>query len=149
MSTYIFIRTFIHIYAYLPTYIHIPHKSTYLYIHLPLYPITQPLPGDCADEDTGFSPFPGNINCLVFDMAAYRCVLDSTGGRVPEFVNPKYADAHKIRCVLSLFPLLFLSLSVAHSLTRSLSRSLTLSLSRTALASALALRLLALTLCLV
>ena len=44
--------------------------------------------GDVADE-SGFSPFPGNINVLSFDLARYAKVLASSGGVVPEFVNPK------------------------------------------------------------
>ena len=44
--------------------------------------------GDVADE-SGFSPFPGNINVLAFDLACYATVLATTGGVVPEFVNPK------------------------------------------------------------
>ncbi len=47
--------------------------------------------GDRADE-TGFSPFPGNINVLVLRCAPYAATLKRTGGHVPEFINPKYAD---------------------------------------------------------
>ncbi len=50
--------------------------------------------GDVNGPD-GYSPYPGNINQLVFRIAPYVDVLDRTGGLVPEFVNPKYADAAK------------------------------------------------------
>ena len=50
--------------------------------------------GDVNGPD-GYSIFPGNINQLVFEIAPYCAVLDKTGGLVPEFVNPKYADAAK------------------------------------------------------
>jgi len=48
--------------------------------------------GDTADPTTGFSPYPGNINVLLFELNAYSTALDNTGGNVPEFVNPKFAD---------------------------------------------------------
>lgn len=53
--------------------------------------------GDVNDPATGFSPYPGNINQLVFAVAPYAQVLQRTGGLVPEFVNPKYADASKTK----------------------------------------------------
>jgi UDP-sugar pyrophosphorylase len=70
--------------------------------------------GDVADPETGSSPFPGNINCLVFAMKRYKETLDATGGGVKEFVNPKYADAAKkvfksptrLECMMQDFPLL-------------------------------------------
>ena len=43
-----------------------------------------------ADE-TGFSPYPGNINILVFNIPEMSMCLAKTGGIVPEFVNPKWA----------------------------------------------------------
>lgn len=52
--------------------------------------------GDVNGPD-GFSPFPGNINQLIFAIPPYVEVLKRTGGLVPEFVNPKYADAAKNR----------------------------------------------------
>jgi UDP-sugar pyrophosphorylase len=52
--------------------------------------------GDTADA-SGFSPFPGNINCLVFALEPYEATLAASGGRVPEFVNPKYADSDKLK----------------------------------------------------
>lgn len=45
--------------------------------------------GDIADPATGNSPFPGNINCLVFGIERYVKVLNDTQGVVSEFVNPK------------------------------------------------------------
>ncbi|EPY43103.1 UDP-sugar pyrophosphorylase [Angomonas deanei] len=39
----------------------------------------------------GVSPFPGNINTLLFHLDAYRRALQSSKGMVPEFINPKYA----------------------------------------------------------
>jgi len=50
-----------------------------------------PTGGDVADE-SGFSPYPGNINVLVFQLPKYVRCLETTGGIVPEFVNPKWAD---------------------------------------------------------
>ena len=50
--------------------------------------------GDSNGPD-GFSLFPGNINQLIFAIPPYVAVLERTGGLVPEFVNPKYADASK------------------------------------------------------
>ena len=47
--------------------------------------------GDVPD-DTGFSPYPGSINVLLFALEPYVKVLHKTGGLMPEFVNPKYAD---------------------------------------------------------
>jgi len=55
---------------------------------------TTPAGGDVADA-SGFSPYPGNINVLVFRVPEMAERLDSTGGIVPEFVNPKWADAEK------------------------------------------------------
>ena len=51
--------------------------------------------GDVNDE-SGFSPFPGNINQLLFRLDAYAQVLERTKGVMPEFVNPKYKDAEKM-----------------------------------------------------
>ena len=52
--------------------------------------------GDVNDA-SGYSPYPGNINQLVLAIPPYAAVLARTGGLVPEFVNPKYADATKTR----------------------------------------------------
>ena len=48
--------------------------------------------GDVNDESTGFSPFPGNINQLVFQIKPYMETLADTNGQISEFVNPKYVD---------------------------------------------------------
>ena len=50
--------------------------------------------GDINDE-TGYSPFPGNINQLIVSMDPYIKELHRSGGLIAEFVNPKYADASK------------------------------------------------------
>jgi UDP-sugar pyrophosphorylase len=56
--------------------------------------------GDVDDETTGFCPFPGNINQLIFRADKYVEVLDKTryytNGSMPEFVNPKYKDHAKM-----------------------------------------------------
>jgi UDP-sugar pyrophosphorylase len=51
--------------------------------------------GDVNDEKTGFSPFPGNINQLLFKAESYAETLERTKGVMPEFVNPKYTDETK------------------------------------------------------
>lgn len=68
--------------------------------------------GDQNDKNTGFSPFPGNINQLLFDLAAYDETLQKTKGLMPEFVNPKYKDDKKtifkkptrLECMMQDFP---------------------------------------------
>merc|ERR1712187_779600 len=70
-----------------------------------------PTGGDVADE-TGFSPYPGNINVLVFKLKPMSRSLQKSGGIVPEFVNPKWADAEKskfksptrLECMMQDFP---------------------------------------------
>lgn len=70
-----------------------------------------PTGGDVADE-TGYSPYPGNINVLVFKVPAMAECLEKTGGVVPEFVNPKWADEAKtkfksptrLECMMQDFP---------------------------------------------
>lgn len=47
--------------------------------------------GDIANA-SGYSSFPGNTNTLVFKIPQYCENLQETGGVIPEFVNPKYAD---------------------------------------------------------
>lgn len=51
--------------------------------------------GDVNDSETGFSPFPGNINQLLFKAKPYADTLERTKGVMPEFVNPKYKDDAK------------------------------------------------------
>eukprot|EP00927_Polykrikos_kofoidii_P077263 TRINITY_DN74221_c0_g1_i1.p1 TRINITY_DN74221_c0_g1~~TRINITY_DN74221_c0_g1_i1.p1 ORF type:complete len:573 (+),score=122.85 TRINITY_DN74221_c0_g1_i1:134-1852(+) len=70
-----------------------------------------PTGGDVADG-TGFSPYPGNINILVFKIPAMTARLEETKGIVTEFVNPKWADAEKskfksptrLECMMQDFP---------------------------------------------
>jgi len=50
--------------------------------------------GDVAN-DTGFSPFPGNMNSFVLSLRHYVETLERTAGVIAEFVNPKYADASR------------------------------------------------------
>lgn len=60
----------------------------------------------------GFSPFPGNINVLVFEATEFYKVLQDTQGIIAEFVNPKYADAAKttfkkptrLECMMQDYP---------------------------------------------
>lgn len=67
--------------------------------------------GDVADE-SGYSPYPGNTNVLVINLETYVRTLDQTGGAIPEFVNPKYADAARtafkkptrLECMMQDFP---------------------------------------------
>jgi UDP-sugar pyrophosphorylase len=67
--------------------------------------------GDINDK-SGFSPFPGNINQLVFKLDAYNKILDRTKGVMPDFVNPKYKDETKtvfkkptrLECMMQEFP---------------------------------------------
>eukprot|EP00928_Gymnodinium_smaydae_P070013 TRINITY_DN53961_c0_g1_i1.p1 TRINITY_DN53961_c0_g1~~TRINITY_DN53961_c0_g1_i1.p1 ORF type:complete len:605 (+),score=115.01 TRINITY_DN53961_c0_g1_i1:47-1861(+) len=70
-----------------------------------------PVGGDVADA-SGFSPYPGNINVLVFKIPEYAQCIERTGGIVPEFVNPKWADksktsfksATRLECMMQDFP---------------------------------------------
>ena len=48
--------------------------------------------GDENDPTTGCSPFPGNMNQLIFKLSTYVTTLSKHSGLVPEFVNPKYTD---------------------------------------------------------
>lgn len=69
--------------------------------------------GDVNDPKTGYSPFPGNINQLVFQLDPYVKVLERTKGIMPEFVNPKYTDDTKtkfkkptrLECMMQDFPI--------------------------------------------
>jgi UDP-sugar pyrophosphorylase len=58
----------------------------------PLLRATVSPEGDVPDE-SGFSKFPGNINLLIVRLTPYLKVLESSGGVVAEFVNPKFSDA--------------------------------------------------------
>jgi UDP-sugar pyrophosphorylase len=78
----------------------------------PLLRATGNLDGDVNDEKTGYSPFPGNINQLLFKLDAYSDALNRTKGLMPEFVNPKYKDDAKtvfkkptrLECMMQDFP---------------------------------------------
>ena len=72
--------------------------------------------GDVANE-TGYSDFPGNINTLIFRIPGYVDTMEKTGGVIPEFVNPKYANAEKtvfksptrLECMMQDYPKLLSS----------------------------------------
>ncbi|KAK2659408.1 hypothetical protein Ddye_005941 [Dipteronia dyeriana] len=69
-------------------------------------------PDGDANCETGFSPFPGNINQLIFELDPYIKDLKKTGGAIKEFVNPKYKDASKtsfksstrLECMMQDYP---------------------------------------------
>ena len=50
--------------------------------------------GDIANDD-GYSFFPGNTNTLIFRIPDYVQSLNESQGIIPEFVNPKYANAER------------------------------------------------------
>ncbi|CAK9138492.1 unnamed protein product [Ilex paraguariensis] len=62
--------------------------------------------------ETGYSPFPGNINQLIFELGPYIEELTKTGGSIKEFVNPKYKDSSKsafksstrLECMMQDYP---------------------------------------------
>ncbi|GAB5029796.1 udp-sugar pyrophospharylase-like [Nannochloropsis oceanica] len=68
--------------------------------------------GDVADPSTGYSPYPGNINQLIFALSPYVATLNKTHGVMGEFVNPKYADAARsvfkkptrLECMMQDYP---------------------------------------------
>ena len=78
----------------------------------PLLRATGHADGDVNDPKTGYSPFPGNINQLLFKLEPYVAALERTRGAMPEFVNPKYADKAKtvfkkptrLECMMQDFP---------------------------------------------
>mmetsp|Transcript_32828 Transcript_32828/g.55361 ORF Transcript_32828/g.55361 Transcript_32828/m.55361 type:complete len:696 (+) Transcript_32828:117-2204(+) len=78
----------------------------------PLLRATVNAQGDVNDPSTGFSPFPGNINQLLFQIDPYVKTLNRTEGIMPEFVNPKYTDASKnlfkkptrLECMMQDYP---------------------------------------------
>ena len=67
--------------------------------------------GDVANEQ-GNSQFPGNTNTLVFKIPEYIESLHGSGGIIPEFVNPKYANAERttfkaptrLECMMQDYP---------------------------------------------
>ncbi|XVE95564.1 hypothetical protein REPUB_Repub02eG0108900 [Reevesia pubescens] len=62
--------------------------------------------------ETGYSPFPGNINQIILELGPYIEELTKTGGAIKEFVNPKYIDASKtsfksstrLECMMQDYP---------------------------------------------
>lgn len=48
-------------------------------------------------DEQGYSLYPGNTNCIAFSLPEYCETLVKTKGVIPEFVNPKYADATKTK----------------------------------------------------
>ena len=67
--------------------------------------------GDVANTE-GYSSFPGNTNTLVFKIPEYVANLEGSGGIIPEFVNPKYANAERtifkaptrLECMMQDYP---------------------------------------------
>ncbi|KMZ56900.1 hypothetical protein ZOSMA_8G00440 [Zostera marina] len=61
---------------------------------------------------TGFSPFPGNINQLIVELSSYIDELTKTKGAIAEFINPKYKDSSKtsfksstrLECMMQDYP---------------------------------------------
>lgn len=62
--------------------------------------------------ETGYSPYPGNINQLILELGPYIDELSRTGGAIKEFVNPKYKDSTKtafksstrLECMMQDYP---------------------------------------------
>ncbi|MQL97714.1 hypothetical protein Taro_030420 [Colocasia esculenta] len=62
--------------------------------------------------ETGYSPFPGNINQLILELNSYIEELSRTRGAITEFVNPKYKDSSKtsfksstrLECMMQDYP---------------------------------------------
>ncbi|XP_057540253.1 UDP-sugar pyrophosphorylase [Amaranthus tricolor] len=62
--------------------------------------------------ETGFSPFPGNINQLILELESYMEELKKTKGAIKEFVNPKYKDSTRtlfksstrLECMMQDYP---------------------------------------------
>ncbi|XP_059631736.1 UDP-sugar pyrophosphorylase-like [Cornus florida] len=77
----------------------------------PLLRATGYADGD-ANCETGFSPFPGNINQLILELGPYIEELTKTRGAIKEFVNPKYKDSSKnafksstrLECMMQDYP---------------------------------------------
>jgi UDP-sugar pyrophosphorylase len=81
----------------------------------PLLKNTPPFTGDVADPATGFSPYPGNANNLVFELESYgKTLAGEDQGVVMEFVNPKYKEGSRtefkkptrLECMMQDFPTL-------------------------------------------
>ncbi|KAJ6823482.1 UDP-sugar pyrophosphorylase isoform X2 [Iris pallida] len=77
----------------------------------PLLRATGHADGDVNCE-TGFSPYPGNINQLILQLEPYIEELKKTRGAIAEFVNPKYKDSTKtsfksstrLECMMQDYP---------------------------------------------
>ncbi|KAG0492377.1 hypothetical protein HPP92_005775 [Vanilla planifolia] len=77
----------------------------------PLLRATGHVDGDVNCE-TGYSPFPGNINQLILQLGPYIEELTKTHGAIAEFVNPKYKDSTKssfksstrLECMMQDYP---------------------------------------------
>ncbi|KAF5200736.1 Udp-sugar pyrophosphorylase [Thalictrum thalictroides] len=77
----------------------------------PLLRATGSPDGDVNCE-TGYSPFPGNINQLILELNSYIEELKKTQGAISEFVNPKYKDSSKtsfksstrLECMMQDYP---------------------------------------------
>ncbi len=88
----------------------------------PLLRSTEEFKDGDVNDATGYSPFPGNINQLVFHLASYNKVLERTQGVMPDFVNPKYKDATKtvfkkptrLECMMQEFPTVLNAEESAH-----------------------------------
>ena len=88
----------------------------------PLLRSTEEFKDGDVNDDTGYSPFPGNINQLVFQLDGYNKVLERTQGIMPDFVNPKYKDASKtvfkkptrLECMMQEFPTVLSADESAH-----------------------------------
>ncbi|XP_047342023.1 UDP-sugar pyrophosphorylase [Impatiens glandulifera] len=69
-------------------------------------------PDGDVNSETGYSPFPGNINQLILAVGPYLEELKKTGGSIKEFVNPKYKDSTKtsfksstrLECMMQDYP---------------------------------------------
>ncbi|KAF6158947.1 hypothetical protein GIB67_042028 [Kingdonia uniflora] len=77
----------------------------------PLLRATGYADGDVNCE-TGYSPFPGNINQLILKLDSNIKELNKAEGAIPEFVNPKYKDSSKtsfksstrLECMMQDYP---------------------------------------------
>ncbi|XP_071707214.1 UDP-sugar pyrophosphorylase-like [Rutidosis leptorrhynchoides] len=69
-------------------------------------------PDGDSNCETGYSPYPGNINQLILELGPYIEELSKTGGAIKEFVNPKYKDSTKtefksstrLECMMQDYP---------------------------------------------
>ncbi|XP_058072135.1 UDP-sugar pyrophosphorylase-like isoform X2 [Magnolia sinica] len=69
-------------------------------------------PDGDANCETGYSPYPGNINQLILELDSYIKELTKTHGAITEFVNPKYKDSTKttfksstrLECMMQDYP---------------------------------------------